>query len=188
VRRGWSALVVGVLLLGGCSTTPVLLDEDDFEDVTIVEQNTRYSLAPGWTWCEEMSPNLYTSEPVQGTWLEVDGGPSVGATLLDRSGRGQSAEDVVADITAQADQCVLSSRTIGSGRFIEPLDGLEAGAAGWRTEDPDGVWGEFVVVPLDGTRVLAYGFATDRVDPPVDLDDLRDLAVAGAERFPASEG
>ena len=188
MRRGWPAVLGGVFLLGACASSPVLLDERDFDDVTLVEQNSRYSIAPGWTWCEEMSPNLYMGDPVQGTWLELDGGPAVGATLLDRSGRGQSADDLVAAITAQADQCVLSSETIGSGRLIEPLDGLEDGASGWRTRDPDGVWGEYVVVPLDGSRVLAYGFATDRDDAPVDLDDLRDLAVAGAERFPTSDG
>lgn len=187
MRPRWPAVLGGVLLLGACSAPPVLLDEGDFDDVTIVEQNTRYSIAPGWTWCEQMSPNLYLGNSVQGTWLELDGGPSVGATLLDRSGRGESAEELVAAITAQADQCVLSSETIGSGRLIEPLDGLERGAAGWRTQDPDGVWGEFVVVPLDGTRVLAYGFSTDRDDAPVDLDDLRDLATAGAERFPGAK-
>lgn len=188
MRRGWPVLVVGAVTLGACSAPPVLLDAGDFEDVTIAEQNTSYSIAPGWTWCDEMSPNLYMGDPVQGTWLEVDGGPSVGATLLDRSERGQSADDVVATVISKADQCVLSSETIGSGRAIEPLEGLESGAFGWRTEDPDGVWGEFVIVPLDETRVLAYGFATDRGDAPVDLDHLGDLARAGAERFPAAAG
>lgn len=176
-----------MVVLAGCSSSPVLLPADEFDDVTIVEQNTTYAIAPGWTWCRTMSPVEYGGDPEQGTWLQIDGGPSVGATVLDQSGLGQDASDLIAELVADADQCTLSAATIGSGRSIEPLDGQGDGAAAWRTEDPNGVWGEFAVLPLDDTRVLAVGFQTDRDEPPAELADLIALAVEGAERFPGGD-
>lgn len=176
MRRAWPVAVSVMVVLAGCSSAPVLLPEDEFDDVTIVEQNTKYSIAPGWTWCQVMSPGLYVGDPVHGTWLEIDGRPSVGATVLDRSGFGQDASDLVAEFVVHADQCALEGREIGVGRSVEPLEGLGQGVTAWRTEDPNGVWGEFAVLPLDDTRVLAVGFQTDRDEAPAELEDLISLA------------
>ena len=176
LRGAWPVAVSVMVVLAGCSSAPVLLPEDEFDDVTIVEHDTKYSIAPGWTWCRAMSPVEYGGDPDRGTWLEIDGGPSVGATVLDQSGIGEDSAGLVAEFVADADQCTLSAATIGTGRSIEPLDGQGDGVTAWRTEDPNGVWGEFAVLPLDDTRVLAVGFQTDRDEAPAELEDLISLA------------
>lgn len=188
MRRPWLPLVGLVALVSACSSSPVVLSEDDFDDVTIVEQNTEYAIAPGWTWCRQLSPLDLMEEPVQGTWLEIGGGPAVGATILDGSSGGEDADDLLEAFRSAADQCVLSARSIGTGRSIEPVEGLGTGVSGWRTEDRDGNRGEFAVLPLDDRRVLAVGFTTDREEPPADLAGLIELAKQGAEQFPPARG
>jgi hypothetical protein len=190
VRHGRAALLGATLmLLAGCSSSPVLLSEDDVADVTLAEQNTDLAIAPGWTFCDAISPDVYLRAPVVGTWFELGSGATVGATVLDRRDDGLSADLMLEQTEAAAGQCALESETYpGSGQTIEPLDDLDDGALGWRTEAADGTWGEYVVAPLDESRVLAAGFTTQEDDPPVDLRDLLALAEAGAERFPADQG
>jgi hypothetical protein len=106
---------------------------------------------------------------------------------MNRRPDGLSSAAVLRDIEEAAEQCALEARPDGLGTPIERLDNLEADAVGWRTEDSEGRWGEDAVVPLDRWRVLAYGFATDAEIPPMDLDELDDLAREGAERFPSAE-
>lgn len=185
----WLALLALPLLLAGCSSSPVLLSEDDVPDVTLTEQNTDLAIAPGWTFCDAISPDVYLRAPVVGTWFELGGGATAGASVLDRGSDGLSADLVLEQIEAAADQCALESETYpGSGQAIEPLadvDAFGAGALGWRTEAGDGTWGEYVVLPLDASRVLTVGFTTQQEDPPVDLRDLVERAEAGAAQFPA---
>ena len=186
VRR-WLALPV-VALLAGCSSSPVVLSEGDFSDVTIVEQNSRFSIAPGWTWCQQLSPLGLMESPVSGTWLEIGGGPAVGATILDRSDRGDDADDLLEEFRSAGEQCAVSARSIGTGRVIEPLDTGRPGVSAWRTADRNGMRGEFAVMPLDDARVLAVGFVTDQEDPPADLDDLIRLAEQGARQVLSGRG
>jgi hypothetical protein len=185
VRYGRTALVGATLvLLGGCSSSPVLLSEDDVPDVVLAEQNNDLSIAPGWTFCDEISPNVYLRAPVVGTWFQLEGGATVGASVLDRRADGLSADLVLEQIAAAADQCALESETYpGTGRTIEPLDDLDDGSLGWRTRAGDGTWGEYVVQPLDASRVLAVGFTTTQDDPPVDLSELIEQAEAGSEQL-----
>lgn len=188
-HREGALLGTALVLLAGCSSSPVLLSEDDVTDVTVAEQNTDLAIAPGWTFCDEISPNVYLRAPVVGTWFELADGSTVGATVLDRRADGLSADLVLEQLEAAADQCALESETYpGSGQTIEPLDDLDDSALGWRTQTADGTWGEYVVLPLDESRVLAVGFTTEQDDPPVELSELVDLAAAGAERFPADQG
>jgi hypothetical protein len=47
--------------------------------------------------------------------------------------------------------------------------------------------GEYVLLPLDASRVLAVGAETTSDDAPIDLDDLIAAALQGAEQFPAAD-
>ncbi|GIG36925.1 hypothetical protein [Cellulomonas pakistanensis] len=188
MRRGWLTLVVVVTSLAACSSPPVLLDEGAVDDVASAEQNTEFAIAPGWTWCSAISPSGTMREPYTGSRFELDDGSSVGATVLDRRAEGLTSAKLLGDLVADADQCTLEARPDGLGTSIEPLTDLEQDAHGWRTRDPEGRWGEYVVVPLDEWRVLAYGFVTRSEEPPVDLDELGELAREGAERLAPTEG
>lgn len=188
MRRVRLALLAPVLLLAACSSDPVLVSGDDVDGATRVVQNTGDALAPGWTWCQPLSPGRTTSSPIQGSLLELEDGSSVGATIMQREDEGITASELLEKIQAQADLCINQSETASAGESFEPLDGLADDARGWRSETPEGRWGEYVVVQLDEWRVLAYGFATDEEDPPIDLDELGDLAREGAARFPSAEG
>ena len=184
MRRGAPLASLPLALLAACAADPVLLSPNDLDGVAVqVEQNSADALAPGWTWCSFLSPGVNSSPPVRGSRFSLEGGAQVGASVLDRRDEGWSSDRLVERIESQADQCALEASD-SLGTSIEPLDGLATGARGWRTADPEGRWGEYVVVKLDEWRVLAYGFATDDADPPVDLDDLGDLARTGSERFP----
>ena len=181
-------MVALVAPLVACASPSVLVDEADLDGVQSAEQNTEHAIAPGWTWCSAISPNVNMRAPYTGSRFELEDGTSVGATILDRRAEGLTARAMLQDVVDAADQCALEARPDDLGTAIEPLDGLQQDTRGWRTVDPEGRWGEYVVEPLDEWRLLAYGFVTRADRAPVDLDDLRDLAVAGAERLPASEG
>ena len=98
------------------------------------------------------------------------------------------AAEMLAEYALGADACTrLQERS--SKHSFEPLAGLDDGAVGWRTVDDSveyddgttGRWGEFALVPLDDTHLLAVGFATVDDDPPVDLDELIRIARERAE-------
>jgi len=174
-----------VLALSGCASSPVLLDEGDFSGVERSYQNQRYAVPPGWTWCEDLSPTFLGGGKFAGSWFSFGDPVQAGAALLDRSGDGMTAERLAGRYEDKAELCAEElERGEGEGRSIEALSGLDAGAVGWRTETMDGEWGEYVLIPLAEWQLLAVGFSTDQKEPPVDLDELVDLAREGAEQFP----
>lgn len=188
--RRAALLVVGVAVvaaLGACADDPVLLDGDDFPGVQGTTQNTRSGNVPGPTWCDGIAADTFAAPSSPGTVLDFGAQGSAGAVIIDRSGDGIGSDYVLAKLQEQADLCG-DSDAASEGSTIEPLPGLAEGAVGWTTRRSDGEWGEYVLVPLDESRLLAVGFSTTQDDAPVDLDDLVDRATAGAERFPASAG
>jgi hypothetical protein len=147
MRRGWVAMVALVVPLVGCASPAVLVDEADLDGVQSAEQNTEHAIAPGWTWCSAISPNVNMRAPYTGSRFELEDGTSVGATLLDRRAEGLTATAMLQDVVDAADQCALEARPDDLGTAIEPLDGLQQDARGWRTVDPEGRRGEYVVQP-----------------------------------------
>ena len=182
-----AAVVIGVFtLISGCTGSQrVVLPEADFEDVTAVHQNTRSSIAPGWTWCDGLSPVYRMQAPERGTSLELGGEATVGATILDLSSRGIDADAQIDQFVSSADLC---STLVEVGQTISSIDAADSRVVAWRTRDSGGHWGEFAVMPLDDARVLAVGFVTDQEDPPADLDDLIRLAEQGARQVLGEEG
>lgn len=188
VKR-WRAgtVLAAAVLLAACSSTPVLLDGADFEGVESTTQDDGGALAPGWTWCDDLRPGLYTGASVTSSFLTFDDESRVGATVIDLSEDARSSDDVLERYAAAADRCAEADAA-ARGYAIEPVAGLDQGESGWTTRRSDGEWGQYVLVRLDNARVLAVGFSTTQDDAPVDLDDLVDRATAGAEQFPAAEG
>lgn len=178
-------VIAGALLaLAGCASTPVLLDEGDVAGAERVIQNARHAVAPGWTWCGDLNPAGYVGADLVGSWLSFGGQTQAGANLIDRSSDGLTAERVLGRFEDDATLCAESAA--GSdvpGLSITALDGLDAGAVGWRTETGDGTWGELVLLPLDEWRLLAVGVSTDEERAPVDLDELVTQARQGAQQF-----
>ena len=170
------------LLVAGCSGDPVLVDGDDLPGVTAVTHDEGGGLAPGWTWCEGIAPQLYTSGSTTSTWLSFGERGDAGAVIIDRAEDGLSADGLMSRIEEQADLCAGSEST-GLGYSIEPLTGLDEGQQGWRTETKDGERGEYVVAPLDDTRLLAVGVESSGDEMPVELAELVRRAQEGAERF-----
>ncbi|MET0432741.1 MAG: hypothetical protein ABW025_01140 [Cellulomonas sp.] len=189
-RRRSGLLAAGAVVvaaLAACSADPVLLDGDDFPGVEETTQNTRSGNVPGPTWCDGMAADTVAAPSSPGTVLDLGDRGTAGAVIIDRSADGLGSDQVLAQLQGQADACADSS-VAEQGSVIEPLTGLGDGAIGWTTRRVDGEWGEYVLVPLDEWRLLAVGFSTTQDEPPVELADLVDRAVAGADRFPASEG
>lgn len=184
--RGAAALCAA-LAITACSNDPVLVDGSGLPGVDVTEQNRSLGSAPGWTWCEELAPNLYTATRAPSTGLAFDDGGEAGAVVIDRSRDGATADYFVERLGEAAARCA-DSDLVGEGYSIEPLADLPDGQVGWRTGTPDGEWGELVLVPLDRWRVLAAGFATTEEEPPVDRDELVALAEQGAEQFPPARG
>lgn len=188
VRRAPGIVLLGgVLLLGACSSTPVLLDGSDLDGVEETEQNRPAGGAPGWTWCADLAPNLYTDGSAVSTGLSFGDAGQAGAVIIDRSDDGATADYYLEQMTAAADACA-TSEPVGRGFAIEPLTGLPDDQLGWRTATDDGEHGEYVLVRLDEWRLLAVGASSFEDTLPVDLHDLVDLAVAGAEQFPPARG
>lgn len=186
-RRTGAGLVVAVVLLTGCGGDPVLLDGDDVPGVQGTTQNTRSGNVPGPTWCDGIAADTFPAPSSPGTVLDFGAQGSAGAVIIDRSGDGIGSDYVLATLQEQADLCG-DSDAASEGSTIEPLTGLVEGEVGWTTRRSDGEWGEYVLVPLDESRLLAVGFSTTQDEAPVDLDELVDRATAGAEQFPAREG
>lgn len=179
--------LVVLVLLAGCSSSPVLVEDSALDGATSVHQDDEKALAPGWTWCDEIAPGLYVRGDVVSSWFGFGERGSAGATVIDRSADGLSAASVLELIEQRAASCAASDLT-ERGNSIEPLTGLGDGEAGWRTTTADGERGEYVLVPLDDRRLLAVGVATTEDEAPVDLDELVALATRGGERVAGSEG
>lgn len=189
MRRGPALGIAlgGVLVLAGCSPEPVLLDATDLPGAEVAEQNRWAGGAPGWTWCADLAPNLYTDGGAVSTGVSFGDAGDAGAVIIDRSTDGATAQYFVEQMEAAAAGCGEAEAT-GRGFVIEPLSGLDDGEVGWRTRTPDDEWGEYVLVPLDTWRLLAVGVATSEEQPPIALDELVSLARQGAEQFPARYG
>lgn len=176
-----TALGLVVLTLAGCANAPVLLDEDDVPGAERVIQNARHAIAPGWTWCSDLNPAGYVGADLVGSWFSFGGSVQAGANIIDRSSDGLTAERVLGRFEDNAELCAQgAARSDVAGLMIEPLDGLDAGTVGWRTETGDGERGELVLVPLDEWRLLAVGLSTDGPELPVQLDELVAAAREGA--------
>lgn len=90
---------------------------------------------------------------------------------------------VIEEMTANASRCAApAAATDDPETSLEPLTGLDDGAVGWRTYDGPRVWGEYAVIPLDETHLLAVGFETDKPEPPIEINELIRLALEGVER------
>lgn len=162
---------------------PALLDADDFTGVRSVAQDAGADPAPGWVWCDLIAPSMWERGEPPATSLVLDDGSTIGATLIERPSGGLPAGKVLSNASAAAESCG-ASHLVDEGFAIEPLSGLAAGEVGWRSARHDGRWGEYVLVDLDGRRVLAVGFETEADEAPLPIDDLVALAREGAERFP----
>lgn len=182
------AVVASLTMLAACSSEPVLLEENVVDHVAHVEQNSAEAVAPGWTWCATLNPRSNSSWPTSGSWFELEDGATVGATVMERRDEGWTASQILEKLQAKADLCILQSETASAGESFEPLDGLADDEIGWRSETPEGRWGEYVVVQLDDWRLLGYGFSTDQDEAPIDLADLGQRAREGADRVAGSEG
>ncbi len=86
-------------------------------------------------------------------------------------------------IPGRGDNCAASVSR-GPEDAIERLPEGDATALRWRTSTAGGLWGEYTLIALDDTRLLAVGFETTADEAPVELDELVDLAEAGARQFP----
>ncbi|WP_147794809.1 hypothetical protein [Cellulomonas sp. Y8] len=189
--RWWvvAALIV-VLVAGGVvaalvllRAAPALLDADDIAGVSSVAQDADADPAPGWVWCDTIAPSMWERGEPPTTSLVLDDGSTIGATLIERPLGGLTAGKVLSNASAAAESCG-ASHLVDEGFAIEPLSGLADGEVGWRSARPDGRWGEYVLVDLDGRRVLAVGFETEADEAPLPIGDLVALAREGAERFP----
>jgi hypothetical protein len=183
-------------LLGGCtaSADPVQLPDDLVDGAVSVAQNTSGSYAFGPTWCDTILARWWVGaerqaasrpEVISSLFRFEDHG-SVGATILDLSYDGTSAQDILDEVGDRAETC-LTSDALDRGYAFEPLSGLPDGAVGWSSATTAGMRGEYVLLPLDASRVLAVGAETTSDDAPIDLDDLIAAALQGAEQFPAAD-
>jgi hypothetical protein len=177
---------VGLLVLAGCGSSPVMLDEADFDDVQTVHQNEG-AFAPGWTWCDALRPSRYIDGGAVSSSLTLGDRERAAATIIDGAPDDLPAEYMLEQYEQQADACASADPTTRC-YSIEPLTGLGDGAVGWETHTSDGEWGEYALIPLDEWRLLAVGFSTFEDEAPVDMDELIEHARDGAEQFPAERG
>lgn len=169
-------------LLASCTSPSTLLVESDFDGVVESAHDEDGAFAPGWTWCTELNPYGYVTGAPPTSLLTFSGRTQVGATIVDRSVDGLSAEAVLALVEERASLCVENDTAAGRGYVIEPLTGLDDDAVGWRTQTSEGERGEFAVLTLDSRRLLAVGFQTDQEQAPIELDELVRLAREGVDR------
>lgn len=166
------------LLAGGCGTDPVLLDDAALGAVS-TRQNPLGWNTPGWTWCSGLAPD---DLPSVSTALGFGSRGTAGASIIDPGSGVLSGAYLLDRMAERGERCVATADR-ARDRGIEPLTDLTEGAVGWRTHAADGTWGEYVLLPVDGDRVLAVGFVTSDDEAPVDLDELVELARAGVDRF-----
>lgn len=184
-RTAVGASVAGVLGLGlvlaGCSgPEPTLLRASDLDGVSGATHDSEEATTRGFGWCSPLDPYAYY-RPAPTSRLQLDGGGTVGATIVDQSREGYGADHLMGLFEEKAVLCVDGLGAAG-GDTIEPLTGLGADTIGWRTETGDGYQGEIAFVRLDDNRVLAVGVETDGAELPVELDDLIRLALEGVDR------
>jgi hypothetical protein len=176
----------GALVLAGCGSSPVLLEESDVPGAEAVHQNED-AFAPGWTWCDALRPSRYIDGNAVSSSFSFADRARAAATLIDGASDDLPAEYMLEQYEQQADSCASAEATT-RGYSIEPLPGLDDGALGWTTRTSDGEWGEYALIPLDEWRLLAVGFSTFEEEAPVDMDELIEHAREGAEQFPAERG
>jgi hypothetical protein len=181
-----AALVAGLLVLVGCGSSAVLVQESDVPGVETVHQNEE-AYAPGWTWCDALRPSFYIDGGAVSSSFTFGNRERAAATIIDGSSDDLPADYMLEQYEAQADSCARSDATT-RGYSIEPLTGLAEGEVGWTTRTSDGEWGEYVLIPLDEWRLLAVGFSTSEQEPPVEMDELIQRAREGAEQFPPERG
>lgn len=184
-RTAAAAVALGAgLALAGCTTSSsTLLDASDVEGVERATHDEDGAWAPGWTWCDDLNPYRYVEGgELHTSLLSFGGGAGAGATIIDGSSDGVTADYLLETIEARAGLCAENETALDRGYAIEPLSGLDAGVVGWRTEASDGEHGEFALVRLDDRRLLAVGWVSDGPEAPVELGELIRLAREGAER------
>lgn len=183
------------LALAGCTDPePTLLQESDFGDVFAAHHDPRLqTYVPGPLWCSNLQPSFFLATHDAISVISLDSGdryPWVGAMVGSDSYEMGDTDFVVDQMKTRADWCGAGdeddpdqSSESQSGWSLEPLIGLGDGAVGWRARDDDhGEWGEFAVIPLDETHLLAVGFETDKPEPPIEINELIRLALEGVER------
>lgn len=174
-----AVLVVGGVVLAQRADAPVLLDPADFTGVTEVQEPGRGQV-PGTSWCVQLEESVRIHKGDPATKLALEDGV-VGAAVLSAPGSSSGAAGLIRAAEQQATACVESDLT-AQGYAIEPLDGLEDGALGWRFRDVDGGSGELVLAPLDESRLLVVGQSGAASRLPAELDDLLARAIEGADR------
>lgn len=175
-----ATLALGLALSGCTRPDPTLLDPGDVDGVVEATHDADEATAPGWTWCSPLDPYAYF-RLTPTSRLRFDGRASAGATIVDRTADGFSADYLLATFEEKAQLCE-DGLNAADGDTIGPLTGLGADTVGWRTETADGRQGELALIRLDDARLLVVGVETDQAELPISLADLMRLAREGAER------
>lgn len=181
-RAAFGVVLALTLALAGCADSdPTLLDASDFEGAEEEHYERPWAL-PGGSWCLGVYASVSWDSP--GSFLLLDDGRTeVGAGVVwDNGSTFPSVERAARGCVEHAEEEPLL--------VAEPLRGLEEGAVGWRFvegepgvlgEMDEGRWGEFAMIQLDATNVLAVGFETDQAEAPVEINELFRLAREGLE-------
>lgn len=206
--------VVGLALLGGCSTPqPTLLERQDVPGVTSVLARSADGAhddgalwASGFLWCDALDVLGHSPSPHDAALLvvgepgEQGGGSgavpaaSVGAVLsapVTSVGLPVAVEDAAGEILEYAQLCVEQAaawQADGSRPYrIERLTDLPGNTVGWRltgSERERTEWGEIALTVTEDDRVLA-AWVTTVDELPVTIERALELATAGAERVTA---
>lgn len=184
--RGAVVVLTSAALLAGCAGAGTLLRASDFDGVKDADHST--TLPPGRVWCYGVASDAGQSVTRQST-LVFDEKNRVVAGAAVITHKGATADEMLAEAELDAEDCARGAET-SEAASIEPLMDLGRGVLGWRFVDDSieyadgttGRWGEFALVPLDDSHLLAVGFETVDDDPPVDLDELLRIARERAER------
>lgn len=177
---GAGALALGLLLAGCSDPAPTLLRSSDIDGVTGATHDSEEATTRGFGWCSPLDRYAYY-RPAPTSRLQLAGGGTAGATVVDQSREGFGADYVMRLFEEKATLC-LDGLGAADGDTIEPISGLDADTIGWRTETGEGYQGEIAFVRLDDNRVLAVGVETEKGELPIDLDELVRLAREGVER------
>lgn len=173
--------LVGLLTLAGCSS-PTMLRESDFDDVTQAQHGTGGTPPSGW-WCNEFDPDdgrlgAYSTlalDESEADWFRF------GATLIEAE-PGFTATHLLEQVQDGAARCAEKAERVES-LSMEPLTGLPEGAVGWRgVHHTGGETFAIAVVAVDETHLLMVGWYTLRDDAPIEINELIRLGLEGVER------